>query len=161
MARYLTVVETAKLVRKALKHEFPGTKFSVRSDSYAGGASVEVEWTDGPTLRRVQKIANLYRGAEFDGMTDSMSYHQSLIAGPDGNVEEVSFGADFAPCQRTLSDAYKARLATKLEELTGEKFHPTHSYDFVYKGHVCGSADGWTALWQIACIDDSADEATA
>ena len=43
--RYLSAVETARLVRKALKARFPDVRFSVRSDSYAGGASVRVGWT--------------------------------------------------------------------------------------------------------------------
>jgi len=33
-ATYLSVTETAKLIRAALKRSFPRTKFSVRSRSY-------------------------------------------------------------------------------------------------------------------------------
>ena len=40
--RYLTCAETAKLARAALKQAFPGVRFSVRSDTYAGGASIHV-----------------------------------------------------------------------------------------------------------------------
>ena len=46
-ARYLTTAETAKLVRERLKAEFPGVRFSVRSQSYSGGSSIHVGWLDG------------------------------------------------------------------------------------------------------------------
>jgi len=45
---YVSVAETAKLVRAALKAAFPGITFSVRSKSYSMGASISVRWTDGP-----------------------------------------------------------------------------------------------------------------
>lgn len=43
---YLTVAEVAKLVRRSLNEAFPGVKFSVRSKSYSGGASIRVKWTE-------------------------------------------------------------------------------------------------------------------
>lgn len=72
--RRLSCAETAKLVRADLKREFPGTKFSVRSHTYSGGASIDVGWTDGPTSPAVDKILKAYSGARFDGMTD-LKYH--------------------------------------------------------------------------------------
>jgi hypothetical protein len=68
--RSLSVAETAKLVRTDLKREFPGVKFSVRSSSYSGGASIDVRWTDGPTGKDVDRVLKPYEGARFDGMTD-------------------------------------------------------------------------------------------
>jgi hypothetical protein len=68
--RRLSVAETAKLVRAELKTTFPGVKFSVRSSSYSGGASIDVRWTDGPTGKDVDRVLKPYEGARFDGMTD-------------------------------------------------------------------------------------------
>jgi hypothetical protein len=68
--RWVRVAETAKLVRADLKREFPGVKFSVRSDSYSGGASIRVRWTDGPTAPAVDRVVKRYEGSRFDGMTD-------------------------------------------------------------------------------------------
>lgn len=68
--RWLKVAETAKLIRADLKKSFPGVKFSVRSDSYSGGASVRVHWTDGPTADAVNRVLKRYEGGRFDGMTD-------------------------------------------------------------------------------------------
>lgn len=111
MTDYLTVADTAKLVRQALKAAFPGVKFSVRSNSYAGGASIDVSWTDGPLESAVQETAKRYEGATFDGMTDMKSNHSTLLAGPDGNVAEVSMGADYVFTRRDLSESYRAELA--------------------------------------------------
>lgn len=106
--RYVSVTDTAKLLRAALRSEFPGVKFSVRSSKYAGGASIDVSWTDGPTASAVDDIAKLYQGATFDGMTDSKDYHDALLAGPDGEVETVHFGADWVHTQRRLSPEFLA-----------------------------------------------------
>jgi conjugative element/phage-associated large polyvalent protein len=117
MTRYISVTDTAKLVRAALKAAFPGVKFSVRSDKYAGGASIDVSWIDGPAEKDVEKITDRYRGAQFDGMQDLKTYHSTLLAGPDGKVEEVHFGADFIPTHRKLSEAYLAELRPHAEAI--------------------------------------------
>ena len=63
MKKYLTCAETAKLIRQALKEAFPGVKFSVRSSTYGGGASITVGWTDGPTSDQVDGILNVFEGS--------------------------------------------------------------------------------------------------
>jgi hypothetical protein len=129
MPKYLSVTETAKLVRAALKKSFPKTKFSVRSDSYAGGASIRINWVDGPRVAEVDSIAQQYKGGDFDGMIDLKTNHSSWLS-PDGSAmiakdfgtagsrgsrpgteneqphadaELVSFGADFIFCERKIS----------------------------------------------------------
>ncbi len=104
--RYIPVAETAKLVRTALKNAFPGIKFSVRSRSYAGGASIDIEYTDGPTTKDVDCVACRFSGATFDGMTDMKEYHTSEIDG-----EQVRYGADFIKASRLLSPAFLTRVA--------------------------------------------------
>jgi hypothetical protein len=88
--RYLTCAETAKLIRAALKDEFPGQKFSVRSHVYSMGASIDVDWTDGPNRQRVDEIVQHFSGASFDGMIDLKSYHTT-----EHNGEVVHMGADY------------------------------------------------------------------
>jgi|SRR5579859_4473767 len=83
--RYLTCAETAKLIRLALKREFPGQKFSVRSHVYAGGASINVDWTDGPTDDAVSAVTSAYSGAGFDGMID-LKYYVTTWLAKDGTV---------------------------------------------------------------------------
>jgi len=81
----LSCAETAKLLRAALKRSFPHTKFSVRSDVYANGASIIVEYTGGPPAQEVRQVAGQYAGAGFDGMID-MQYYRSAYIDVDGIV---------------------------------------------------------------------------
>lgn len=111
----LTVTDTAKLLRRALRAAHPSVKFSVRSNTYSGGASIDVSWTDGPTASTVDRTAEMYCGATFDGMTDSMNYHSTLLAGPDGGVQNVRFGADFVFTHRTESDDLIAAQRADIE----------------------------------------------
>lgn len=108
---YLTCAETAKLVRVALKEAFPGVKFSVRSDSYAGGASMRVRWTDGPFERDVEKVAKAFEGGSFDGMIDLKSYHTSVL---DGG-EVVHHGADYVFTHRAISPELFAKVQVEAE----------------------------------------------
>lgn len=83
--RYVSATETAKLIRRRLRALWPDVKFSVRTDKYAGGASVDVKWTDGPTADDVDEILRPYAGAGFDGMID-MQYHRAAWLHADGRV---------------------------------------------------------------------------
>lgn len=101
----LSCAETAKLVRQALKEAFPTIVFRVRSKVYSGGASINVDWQDGPTARQVEAVAQRFEGAEFDGMVDLKSYREHEVDG-----QRVHFGADFIFCQRTYSRALLDRV---------------------------------------------------
>src|SRR5271157_5462509 len=123
--KYLSCAETAKFVRTALKKNFPGVKFSVRSSVYSGGASIDVSWVLGPTTKEVDAVAGQYESADFDGSIDMETRydHWLLLDGsaivksgpgtqgsmgyipavenpmPEGAVP-VSFGAHYVQCQR-------------------------------------------------------------
>lgn len=86
MTRYLTCAETARYLRAHLRREFPAIRFSVRSHTYSGGASIDVRWNGTPDeLRQVQAIADQYQGATFDGMIDlKVSVTRWLL--PDGTM---------------------------------------------------------------------------
>lgn len=73
MARYISVNETSKIIKRTLQAAFPDVKFSVRLDKYSGGSSIDASWTDGPTDKQVKAILDRFDGKGFDGMTD-MSY---------------------------------------------------------------------------------------
>ena len=118
--KYLTVAETAKIVRTALKQAFPATKFSVRSKSYSGGASIDISWTDGPTSAQVKKIADKLEGATFDGMTDYKGGKTHLY-----NGEAVHFGADFIFECREYSDYLIQTAINSLLAEFGDSFIPT------------------------------------
>lgn len=83
--RWLSAAETAKLLRTALRAAFPATTFSIRSETYAGGASINVRWTDGPARDAVEAITCQYRGSDFDGSIDMASGRDHWLL-PDGTV---------------------------------------------------------------------------
>lgn len=145
-AEYLSVAETAKLVRGALAKAFPGQKFYVKSNSYAGGASIDIHYRGGPAAGEVEEAINPYKGGDFDGMIDLKYSRYSWLAkdgsasrawspGTLGNAgsdpEEmgdahaagcryVRFGADFIFVKREADDAeYWAAIVT-YEKLSGK-----------------------------------------
>jgi hypothetical protein len=93
--RWVKTTEVAKLIRAYLKQNYPGQKFSVRSDSYSGGSAVRVETP--PTWTREQ-TSDLYRelapwgSRGFDGMTDS-SYGKGHTICPVHFVTLTSVGS--------------------------------------------------------------------
>jgi len=134
--RDVSVVDTAKLVRRALKRAFPGQKFRVRSRSYSGGASISVRWTDGPTEPEVRAIVAPYAGADFDSSIDLKHSCESWLS-PDGSAawgycagtvgsmgsdpgyayapptpdaELVRFAADFVFTERDYSVSFLERM---------------------------------------------------
>src|SRR3954469_5911642 len=112
--RYISTADTAKLIRAELREVFPGVKFSVKSSIYAGGSSIDVAWTDGPTDEMVEKITKKYAGASFDGMQDLKTHHDSILDG-----ERVSFSADYVHSHRRISDGLRLRLAAKVARYWG------------------------------------------
>lgn len=99
--RYISVTDTAKLVRAALRESFSDQKFSVRSSSYAGGASIDVKWKDGPTTLAVDLIVKPFAGAHFDSLVD-----QRTDVVRELNGEPVHYGADYVFTERELEREY-------------------------------------------------------
>lgn len=143
---YIGAVDTAKLIRKALKRRFPGQTFYVRTDTYSGGASIDVYWMDGPTEDQVSDVTGLYEGAGFDGMIDLKYYYTAWLM-PDGTVHSrstngtrgsrgthaaieeqpkphpdarcVHFGANSISLNRSYSRGFVEQVAQELHEETG------------------------------------------
>lgn len=62
--------EAVTNLKKLLKHEFPGVKFSVKR-RYKGSDSVDISWTDGPTAETVENVAMQFKGVTFNAYDDS------------------------------------------------------------------------------------------
>lgn len=78
MARELSNhAHAAKLIRQELKKRYPSTKFSVRSEIYSGGSSINVEYKSGPDKSDVDSLVEKYRKGSFDGMTDCYDYKKN------------------------------------------------------------------------------------
>jgi len=113
---YLTCAESAAMLRASLKRNFPGVKFSVRSKTYSGGASVRIGWNNGPTTEQVNRVACRFEGADFDGMQDLKTNKTQLLVDERGDVREVIFGSDFIFCDRNVSESIEAGIVAALRE---------------------------------------------
>lgn len=88
-------------LKKELTSKFPGVKFAVTSDTFSMGDSVDVNYTDGPSLRTVEKIADKYQCGRFDPMIDLSSYDHSAY----GNAVDAVLGrAKYVHANRHYSD---------------------------------------------------------
>lgn len=65
----------AAAIREELKKEMPNYKFSVRSETFAGGDAVRISWENGPTVKQIEAIVNKYAYGRFDSMED-LSYSE-------------------------------------------------------------------------------------
>ncbi len=132
---YISVTDTAKILRKELAKAFPGVVFSVVSKSYSGGASINIGWTDGPTTEMVDAVTKKFEGATFDGMIDLKSYCVS-----DYNGQKVHFGADYIFNNRK----YSRESLVKAIEFTTTKygFLPPCIKENNWKGHISYELSG-------------------
>lgn len=62
MTRSIPTKDVAKLIREALRREFPGVKFAVRCGAGTGSGWISVHYTDGPRRADVEAITSRYKG---------------------------------------------------------------------------------------------------
>ena len=117
MTNYISTTDTAKLIRSALKAAFPGVKFSVNSDKYAGGSSIRVKYTDGPELAKVEVVAKEFVGSVRDHDADCNITRAVEIDG----VRTV-YGPDYVFVSQQVSPARQAAINAALRSMTqGER----------------------------------------
>ena len=115
MKQYLSCAETAVMIRSVLKESFPGVKFSVRSSVYSGGASININYQDGPNVDAVKSAVSIFEASYFDGSIDYKGLNFTAIDG-----QEIRFGADFVFVNRKVSDEmYAAALDALYEKFAG------------------------------------------
>lgn len=177
MKRSIPLTETAALIRKALKADFPGFKFSVRSSRYAGGASIDVSWNDGPIPSAVEKIIEPFGGKGFDGSIDMAYYKQAWLT-PDGRAhfamtkgtegqmgsrpfacasapvpgaELVSFGADYVFAHRNLTDGFREHIKATWRGMSQDEraawMDRTQAYQAAH-----GNISSWTYDDELSCF---------
>lgn len=114
---------SARTLKKHLQQLFPGTKFSVRSDTFAGGDAIRVEYTDGPMKEEVEAIAELFQHGYFDGMQDL--YIDVPIQVPNCR------GAKYVTVERKLSTDLREKLLPILQKNFSPQFgNGTRVYDY-------------------------------
>ena len=80
----------AAAIKAELAKAFPHVKFSVRSDSFSMGNSVDISWQNGPTVAQVEAISGKYQYGHFNGMEDiyeTTNYRDDI---PQANMNQLS-----------------------------------------------------------------------
>lgn len=102
MTTYISLTDTANMIRKTLKIEFPGIKFSVKTRRFANGTACDIRWVDGPTSREVDDVVGFYSGSTFDPMIDLSSSKTHTNEGG----EEIHYGAKYVTTRREYSNGF-------------------------------------------------------
>jgi 16S rRNA G1207 methylase RsmC len=89
----------ASQLKTELKTSFPGMKFSVKSDNFSMGSSIDIKWIDGPTVKDVEKITNKFEDISRD------SYTGEILSG----------GNRYVSCVRNFSEETKRRIFDELK----------------------------------------------
>lgn len=144
---YLSCADTAKIIRCDLKKKFPNQKFSVRSDVYSMGASIDVRWENGVSLKAVEEVVKKYESSGFDGSID-LKYGKTHYLTKEGEIilgysmgtqenagyapsfrepmpegaREVHLGADFIFCERKITEELQDRIAREMAILMNEEY---------------------------------------
>lgn len=147
-ALYLSCADTAKIIRVELKKKFPGQKFSVRSDVYSMGASIDVRWENGVSLKAVEEVVKKYESSGFDGSIDlkygkthyltkegeiilgySMGTQESMGCVPafrepmpPEGAKEIHLGADYIFCERKITEELQERIAREMAAHMNEEY---------------------------------------
>jgi len=160
MRKYIGTTDIAKIIREMLKKAYPETKFSVRSSKYAGGSSIDIRWTDGPTEDQVKAKTGYFQGADFDGMQDLKTYRGER----EWQGEMVHFSVDFIFTKRAYSEAMLRAAAEKEaarfgmatpEILVSTYDSGAYMNSQTRPNNSCGS--GWTLEMQIRRVIEGRD----
>lgn len=108
------VVQKAKILRRELSYRFPDQKFSVNTERYSGGSSINVSWTDGVAEKQVKKVVDLYQYTYPDEDLQSDYHHHD----------------NHAFTKRTISDEAKEQVADQiLDKFADSVFQDDHWRD--------------------------------
>ncbi|WP_331735442.1 DUF3560 domain-containing protein (plasmid) [Streptomyces goshikiensis] len=113
MTQYVATKNVSVELRRRLKAEFPGAKFSVRTGTRTGSAWISVSWTDGPDTEAVSRIAAPLHGAHWDGQTDSyVQTNNEVTVTVDGQTITGKPLVDGINTHRDFSDDVLAEAKT-------------------------------------------------
>lgn len=115
---------TAAAIRDELRKVFPNVKFAVRSKKFAGGDSVDIDYTDGPVTELVEFYTDKYQNSHSDYTGDYWDY-----TGIDPALGVP--GAKFVMVQRDTSDGHRAELKKLYMQYEGQE-PETYGHDSIY-----------------------------
>jgi hypothetical protein len=159
------LIAAAKNVRIELKAAFPGIKFQVTTSRFAGGNSLRVSWTDGPTSARVQEIAERYSAGDFDGMTDCYNYRKDHAwVEAFGSAKYVQYTRDYSPAltQKAIDHVW-ATFCPVAEKVTVEDVMTGRARSVqVVQGGYPGDSDAQVQVYRFSyqydCMTNTVSE---
>lgn len=132
--------QTAAAIRKRLRETFPKVRFSVTCDSFAGGNSVSIHWTDGPITEIVDYITRQYAWGTFDPYTDCSGSRALDPALGCPGAKYVQTSRSLSPERRAELEAHALKTFGKLPVDTwGDFYHARYErqhpelWDDVYR----------------------------
>lgn len=109
MYSYVSAVDTAKIIRKELKQNFPLTKFSVRVSKKSGFEGIDIKWIDGYTPSEVSQVINRFKCKE-----DFNNPHaNSIIDNWEG--QETIWGAYYLNIERSFSEDFDLEILEAID----------------------------------------------
>ena len=114
-------VQCAKEIRKDLKENFEGIKFSVRSESFSLGNAVRISWFDGPLLKDVEALLEKYQYGHFDSMQDIYEYSNVIKGLPQ---------VKYLLCERSMSNETRQNVYAGAEKAFNNMPDDTKRYLF-------------------------------
>lgn len=105
MTKNISVVDTAKIIRQELKQKFPLTKFSVKTEKYSMGASINISWEDGYTQKEVEQVVDRFSRRGPSQVDDYVPYVKDIWEGQD-----VRWGSDYVNCRRFYSEQFQSDI---------------------------------------------------
>jgi hypothetical protein len=171
-----SVSEVAKILRNVLKEEFPIQKFSVRSNSYSGGSSIDIRWENGVSLTSVEKVVKEFEGAGFDGSIDLKYYHTHYLL-PNGKIilgrsegttnsagsnpgfkeplpegaKEIHLHCDYIFCHREITQEIQEKIGRQIAEFEHYEFKGLDNYDTELREHL--NLNTWREVVYRFCRD--------
>ena len=144
--KYLRTGEVSRNLRAVLKHEFPGVKFSVRSNSFSGGDDARVSWVDGPSRAKVEPLVDGFGESVHEPNTDYWDHVTTVISAVCG-------GFSYTFAEREYSDAARKPV---------EDFFRAKGYkgnDLYREVHAVLDKTDFPAAFEIEAVVFNADKA--
>lgn len=120
-------------MRLHLGKAFPGIKFSVTTEAFAGGDSVTIAWDLGPTEDEVHKLIKPYKEGDFDGSQDMFVHNRE----PSSKAFRAVFGEiKYIHYDRKIPYDQYHIVRNALIVDSGLKYTHTPDHEIPFMGHT-------------------------
>jgi len=120
------VTVKAKLIRERLKDKFPGVEFRVKTSRYSMGESIDVFWTDGPALDKVEPLST-----DFEDLNRDPSTGEILCGGNSHVFAQRTIRPE---TQKKIDDGVRAKYGQDLKDwdqvFQSQRWQVSRSTDF-------------------------------